>query len=108
MWKDEHTADILFDSKKEEVSVKNYTDNIFKLPFGVHKNITWAMFKDFLEDRCFPKTRADRQRVLDVIGVPVYDTRLIIQKTHGLMYMDFLWIRLGDEDKTQYKEVKIR
>ena len=51
-------------------------------------------YKEFLESRCFPRTRDKMKLVLEDIGLPFYDTFMIIEKTQGRMAEDDFWIRI--------------
>lgn len=62
---------------------------------------------DWLEDRCFPKERANRDEVLENMGLTVYDPLSIISVTHGLVWDDYIWIKWEGED-IDYDSIKIR
>ena len=49
----------------------------------VNENPDWNDFKQFLEERCFPKSRAFRKTILKKIGADGYDTLQILEKTDG-------------------------
>ena len=51
-------------------------------------------FKEFLESRCFPRTRDKMKLVLEDVGVPCYDPYLIIEKTEGRMAEDDFWLKI--------------
>ena len=51
-------------------------------------------YNEFLESRCFPRTRDKMKLVLRDLGIPFYDPYLIIQKTEGRMAEDDFWIRI--------------
>ena len=51
-------------------------------------------YREFLESRCFPRTRDKMKLVLKDLGIPFYDPYLIIQKTEGRMAEDDFWIRI--------------
>ena len=82
------------DFKHEKIKIKNYTDKIPLRAFGVVENPTWEDFQWFLKDRCFPETRAHLKWVLDDVGVPFYDSLMIIEKTQGRMAEDQQWIEV--------------
>ena len=46
------------------------------------------------KSRCFPRTRDKMKLVLEDIGLPFYDTFMIIEKTQGHMAEDDFWIRI--------------
>lgn len=92
------TADYI----QQVVTVENYTDEILDTAFGVNKNPTWKDFEDFLEDRCFPRTRHYMKWILQDLGLQFYDPLAIIRKTNGRMAEDDLWIEIV-EDLGEYK-----
>ena len=82
------------DEVKQIVRIKNYADNIMFRAFGSNQNPDIDDYREFLESRCFPRTRDKMKLVLKDIGVPFYDPYLIIQKTEGRMAEDDFWIRI--------------
>ena len=76
------------------IQIENHTDRILDTAFGVNTTPTWKDFETFLEDRCFPRTRDKMKLVLEDIGLPFYDTFMIIEKTQGRMAEDDFWIRI--------------
>lgn len=89
-----------------KVEVTNFTDNIFKTPFGNNVNPTVADLEEFLEDRCFPKSRADRKKLLERIGLDFYDVTLVTHYNHGAQLTDDFWIKYEGEDITYDKDIK--
>lgn len=89
----------VFDSGK--VGFVNHTDDIVACAFGVKKSpVSRKELYEFLEDRCFPRTRFDCKRVLKDIDVDFYEPRLIVDKTHGVMFDDTYWVKFEGEDIT--------
>ena len=82
----------VYDGDTEIIFIKNYTQQIPLRAFGVVENPSWADFEQFLEDRCFPRTRDHNKECLRELGVPFYDPLLIIEKTDGYMAGDHQWI----------------
>lgn len=75
------------------VDVKDYTDEIIKLPFGSWGNE--AELKDveeFFESRCFPRTRANCKQILESGGLQFYNPIEICRKTQGRLMEDLFWI----------------
>ncbi len=77
-----------------QVNIKNYTDHIMFRAFGVEECPTYEMYTEFLESRCFPKTRDKIKLVLRDLDLPFYDPFMIIEKTEGRMAEDDFWIRI--------------
>ena len=51
-------------------------------------------YLEFLESRCFPKSRDKMKLVLKDLRLPFYDPIMIIEKTEGRMAEDDFWIRI--------------
>ena len=81
---------------KQEIKIKNYTNNIMFRAFGVNENPTFLDYNDFLKSRCFPETRDKLKLVLKDLDIPFYDPFLIIRKTEGRMAEDDFWIRIEE------------
>lgn len=79
---------------KREVRIMNYTDNLMFRAFGVTEEPDFEMYQEFLESRCFPKTRDKMKLILKDLDLPFYDPFLIIEKTEGRMAEDDFWIRI--------------
>ena len=63
---------------------------------------------DWLEDRCFPRTRANKKEILDAMGLEEYDVLDIVKYTHGLMWEDYLWVRFPGEENIKFDDIKLR
>lgn len=66
-----------------EVKIKNYTNNLIFRAFGVIENPDYDEYLEFLESRCFPRTRDKMKLVLEDLDLPFYDPFMIIEKTEG-------------------------
>lgn len=82
------------DEMNEKVEIVNYTNKIMFCAFGTETNPSYKDYKEFLESRCFPRTRDKMKLVLEEIGVPFYDPMMIIEKTKGRMAEDEFWIEV--------------
>ena len=82
------------DEMQKIVHIRNYVDNIQFRAFGIKEDPTIEDYNEFLESRCFPRTRDKMKLVLRDLGIPFYDPYLIIQKTEGRMAEDDFWIRI--------------
>lgn len=82
------------DMLNRKVTFKNYTNNTILRAFGNKEEVTYEEFEEFLESRCFPKTRDKMKIQLELIGVPFYDPLLIIEKTKGKMADDDCYIEI--------------
>lgn len=95
MCEDECCTMILVDFKHEKIEIKNTTDKIMLRAFGINVNPTWEEFLEFLEDRCFPRTRDNLKLVLRDLDLDFYDPLCIIEKTEGRMGEDMQWIKIN-------------
>jgi hypothetical protein len=87
---------ICADFTDKDLSVENYTDNLVKTAFGKKESPKWDDFKNFLEERCVPRSRSGLREYLEAIGVEEYNPIEIIKKTKGRMAEDDQWIELED------------
>lgn len=94
MYKDDICTLIDVDDVKQLVRIKNFTDKLMFRAFGVNEKPDYNDYKEFLESRCFPRTRDKMKLVLEDIGLPFYDPFMIIEKTQGRMAEDDFWLRL--------------
>lgn len=81
------------DFLNERVTIKNRTDDILYRAFGVVENPTWQQFQEFLEDRCFPKTRGNMKAILKELNINSYDPLQIVERTRGRTADDNLWLK---------------
>ncbi len=80
------------DEINRKIRIKNYVSNIIYRAFGNNTNPTFEDYEQFLESRCFPRTRDKIKIELEALGIPFYDPMLIIEKTQGRMAEDDFWI----------------
>ena len=76
------------DEVKRLVRVTNYRYDRTELPFGNRTDPTFEEYEEFLESRCFPRTRKWVDLELKKLGLPFYDPLMIIEKTGGRMVED--------------------
>ena len=88
MFRQKVCTEIYVDFEHKQIRIVNRTDDIMKRAFGINENPTWEDFESFLEERCFPRTRAHRKALLKGIGVDHFDPLQIIEKTKGRMAED--------------------
>lgn len=82
------------DEMNERIEIKNYVEGIMFRAFGTNDNPTYKDYLEFVESRCFPRTRDKMKLVLEDLGIPFYDPIMIIEKTMGKMAEDDFWIKL--------------
>lgn len=85
---------MLINLKSRRILVKNTTDVLLHRAFGIKQSPTFEDFEAFLEERCFPRTRAHLRLVLQDVGVDSYDPLAIVEKTRGRMAEDDQWLRI--------------
>lgn len=82
------------DEVRQKVHIVNYTDNLMFRAFGKEESPSYEEYMQFLESRCFPKSRDKMKLILKDLDLPFYDPFLIIEKTQGRMAEDDFWIRI--------------
>lgn len=92
----ENTVCSVIDVNELERSVKvyNYIDNPLYRAFGVNMEPNYEDYEEFIESRCFPRTRDKIKLELKRLDIPFYDPIMIIEKTEGRMAEDHFWIKL--------------
>ncbi len=91
---------ILADYQSHSVKIQNYTNDNLHRAFGIIEEPTWQQYEEFLESRCFPKTRANRKDLLRLLGLGSvgYEPLEIIKKTNGEMAEDRLTLKVEQYD----------
>lgn len=82
------------DEMQREIRIKNYEEHFMFRAFGREEHPSYEMYEEFLESRCFPRTRDKMKLVLQDLNLPFYDPFMIIEKTEGRMAEDDFWIRI--------------
>ena len=82
------------DPVKRRVEIKNYTSFPQHRAFGIVTEPTYEEYEEFLESRCFPRSRDKMKIHLEALGLPFYDPYMIVEKTEGRMAEDDYWIRI--------------
>lgn len=85
---------ILINFRDQKIEIQNRTMDVIHRAFGIKEKPAWSDFEEFLEDRCFPRTRDHLRLVLDDLGLDFYDPLAIIEKTKGKMAEDLQWIQI--------------
>ncbi len=79
---------------QRHLRVYNMVEDISFRAFGRNTEPTYEEYEEFLESRCFPRTRDKMKLILKDLNIPFYDPMMIIQKTKGKMAEDAFWIRI--------------
>ena len=82
------------DEVGQKVHIKNYAEHLMFRAFGVNETPDYKDYEEFLESRCFPRTRDKMKLSLEDLELPFYDPFLIVEKTEGRMAEDDFWIRI--------------
>lgn len=82
------------DEVKQLVRIVNYAENIMFRAFGKVEKPDYKMYTEFLESRCFPRSRDKMKLILKDLDLPFYDPFMIIEKTEGRMAEDDFWIKI--------------
>ena len=83
MYKQKVCTEIYVDFEHKQIKIINRTDDIMKRAFGVNEKPTWEDFESFIEERCFPNSRALKKIILQRIGVDSYDPLQILELNKG-------------------------
>lgn len=83
MFRQKVCTEIYVDFANKQIKIINRTDDIMKRAFGVNENPTWEDFESFIEERCFPNSRALKKTILQRIGVDSYDPLQILELNKG-------------------------
>lgn len=84
------------DDRLRNIQIKNYVDDPQYCAFGVKVNPEYEDYLEFIESRCFPRTRDKMELHLQELGLPFYDPLMIIMKTEGRKAEDAFWLRLEE------------
>lgn len=95
MCKEECCTVILVNFKDRKIAIQNETEDVLHRAFGVKVRPTWEDFEEFLESRCFPRTREGLRMILRDLGLDAYDPLAIVEKTEGRMAEDFQWLKIS-------------
>lgn len=95
MCQEELCTTILIDFQRQRIAVQNETEDLIHRAFGIKAKPTWEDFEEFLESRCFPRTREHLRLVLEDVEVDSYDPLAIVEKTKGRMAEDFQWLKIS-------------
>lgn len=94
MCEEECCTEILIDFREQKIAIQNETDNLLHRAFGIKAKPTWEDFEEFLESRCFPRTREGISLILEDLELDFYDPLSIVEKTQGRMAEDAQWIKI--------------
>ena len=103
-FEDRLCATIQVDFEQKSVQVQNFTKDVFYHPFGIVKNPSFEDFKEFLEERCFPRTRHHVKYYLKQLGLDFYDPLDIVRKTNGRVYGDSFWLEFVEDRRESLHE----
>ncbi len=82
------------DEVHRKVRIKNYAKHLMFRAFGVSEMPSYEDYEEWLESRCFPRTRDKMKLMLQELDIPFYDPMLIVKKTKGRMAEDKFWIKI--------------
>lgn len=82
------------DERNRRIRIQNYTHDLTFRAFGREEEPTFEQYEEFLESRCFPRSRDKMKLILEDLDLPFYDPLMIIEKTQGKMAEDNFWIRI--------------
>ena len=94
MHKSEICTIIDVDEVSRKIKIHNYTQYPLMRAFGRVEAPTFDQYEEFLESRCFPRTRDKMKLILKDLDLPFYEPFMIIEKTEGRMAEDDFWIQI--------------
>lgn len=94
MLKNEVCTIIDVNEREKRVQIYNFTRDNIKRAFGVNEHPTYEEYEEFLESRCFPRSRDKMKLILKELDLPFYEPLMIIEKTAGKMAEDEFWIKI--------------
>jgi hypothetical protein len=92
-------VEVDYTNKKVNVWQDKAVDPVF-LPFPTKDTVTLFDVVDYLESRCFPRSRHHADKLLKALGLEEYNPNEIVKKTHGVLYDDYVWLRFEGEELT--------
>lgn len=107
---DKIVAKMYVDWPSKEVHVEQYSKDKIVIPFptmGDKVIVSTEKFVDYLESRCFPRTRHNADELLKMMGLSHYNPFKIVKVTHGVIFDDYVWLRFEGED-LKYEDVGLR
>ena len=96
MYHDRLCTVIDVEERQKRIKIKNFVQDPVFCAFGRNENPGYKDYEEFLEARCFPRTRDKMKIMLEALNLPFYDPFLIIQKTEGRMAEDDFWIQIEE------------
>lgn len=82
------------DDREQRVKIKNFTIDPVFCAFGRNGQPSYKEYEEFLESRCFPRSRDKMKIILNELNLPFYNPFLIVQKTEGRMAEDNFWLKI--------------
>lgn len=104
MDKDRKVCKVLISGR--EVKLEKYSHKLSDKQFPTDTPTIKEIYA-WIEERCFPESRANKKELLTAMGLFQYEPLEIIKKTHGLLHEDYNWILWEGED-IHYEAIKIR
>lgn len=105
-WQEEKIEHIIIDFKNRTVKYEKFVQDFIKTNF-LFKEPTIEEVVEWLEDRCFPRTRFRYMKVIEALDLYAYDPIEIVKKTHGLIHEDYTWIKFKGQ-RIKYDKIKLR
>ena len=63
---------------------------------------------NYLEKRCFPRTRIGVEELLKDYGLKFYDPLQICRKSHGRSMTNYMWLKFTDEPDLTFEQIRLR
>lgn len=89
-----------------KVTLEKYSDKLSDKQFPTDTPTIEEVYA-WIEERCFPESRANKKELLEAMGLTLYEPLEIVKITHGLLHEDYNWI-LWEGEEINYEDIKIR
>lgn len=98
-WKDTPVVRVCYDDQNQPQFTALEADRLPVLLYGMDGKAQPSdeRLERFFADRCFPATRQNAAELLRLLGLTLYQPKLICRKTHGVVAHDHFWIRYADD-----------
>ena len=88
------------------VTLEKYSDELIDKQFPTDTPTIEEVYA-WIEQRCFPENRANKDELLAAMNLSLYEPLEIVKITHGLLHEDYIWI-LWEGEEINYEDIKIR
>lgn len=92
------------DFLQRRIRIQNHTNDMLHRAFGANDQPDWGDFEQFLQERCFPKSRGLLKERLGELGLDSYDPLQIVEKTKGRTAEDDMWLKFQYQQRMEARQ----